>query len=185
MRWISRLPSLPIPRVNDDTPPTCRPPGGPLPRRTPALLLTAVGLASNTGCIISGDFLPAYLVATSEQYELVSGGQAQSHSERLYCLAQDANDITDCDENGEHCTRGCSYTIQSVEMSGSTLRALEHIDQEVWLDHGASEWAHVDLVPTQASISDDREVVVLLRYPNSSFDTLREQTIATVTVLAP
>ena len=153
------------------------------------MLLFAFGLLLQTGCIVTTDFgpndpLPPGVAADVHAYTLTLGGPGDTHSERLTCLAQDAHDRKGCDANGDNCQPGCAYALTSRESGSTTAQALETIDESIWLDQGQARWVDVDLTPTQAQITEDREITLWLTYASSGFQTLEEQQIAHITVLA-
>ena len=124
------------------------------------------------------------IVPDPEEYTLVIGGSSEEHSQRLVCFVNDANDLTNCDQSGDNCSRGCLFTIRSVESSSSNQLSIEPIDEDYWIDIGQSEWVDIDLTPSQASLSSDQEVSILLLYPSSSQTVFQEREVAVVTVIA-
>ena len=122
------------------------------------MLITVFGFFSTIGCFATGELvlpspLPPGVLARTDEYEFAIGSQTQTHSERMYCLVQDANDLTDCDESGDDCMRGCRYTIQSFEESSNAQRSIEAIDEDFWVEIGTSQWAHIERTAPQATLS--------------------------------
>ena len=151
------------------------------------MLLFAFGLLLQTGCIVTTDFgpndpLPPGVAADVHAYTLTLGGPGDTHSERLTCLAQDANDRKGCDANGDNCQPGCAYALTSREWS--IRRRPSRPSTSPSGSNSQARWVDVDLTSTQAQITEDREITLWLTYASSGFQTLEEQQIAHITVLA-
>lgn len=154
------------------------------------MLITAFSILAATGCIETHSFKtqtvfpPTNYKAVVDEYDMFTGDMPTQHSERMHCILQDAHSLNHCDANGDHCQRGCWYKISSVllsETADNSLGMLE-IDEDFWVPEGESQWAHIELTPTSASLDQPQVYSIRMLYPESTLGSLHDQEIAVVTV---